>query len=175
MAKSKAVVKIGKIQQRILLIRGEKVIIDSDLAEAYGVTTKALNQAIRRNSDRFPADFMFRLTKKEKQEVVTNCDHLQNLKYSPVNPCVFTEHGAIMAASVLNSSKAIEVSVFVVRAFVRLREMIAGHKELARRIAKLEKKFGDHDEQIMILVEAIKQLMDPKLPPKARRIGFNTD
>jgi len=175
MARSKALVKVGKIQQRILLIRGEKVIIDADLAEAYGVTTKALNQAIRRNVDRFPADFMFRLTKEEKQEVVTNCDHLENLKFSPVNPRAFTEHGAIMAASVLNSPKAIEVSVFVVRAFVQLREVIAGHKELARKIAQLEKKLGDHDEQIMVLVEAIKQLMDPKPPPKTRRIGFNAD
>ena len=175
MAKSKALVKIGKIQQRILLIRGEKVIIDADLAEAYGVTTKALNQAIRRNANRFPADFIFRLTKEEKQEVVTNCDHLDNLKFSPVNPRAFTEHGAIMAASVLNSPKAVEVSVFVVRAFVQLRVAIAGHKELARKIAQLERKLGDHDEQIMVLVEAIKQLMDPKPPPKARRIGFNTD
>jgi hypothetical protein len=175
MAKSQALVKIGKIQQRILLIRGEKVIIDSDLAEAYGVTTKALNQAIRRNVDRFPPDFMFRLNKKEKQEVVTNCDHLQNLKYSAVNPCAFTEHGAIMAASVLNSPKAIEVSVYVVRAFVRLREMITGHKELAGKIAELERKVGGHDEQIMVLIEAIKQLMDPRLPPKTRRIGFNSD
>ena len=175
MAKSKALVKVGKIKQSILLIRGEKVIIDADLAEAYGVTTKALNQAVRRNADRFPSDFMFRLTKKEKQEVVTNCDHLNNLKFSPVNPHAFTEHGAIMAASVLNSLKAIEVSVFVVRAFVQLREAIAGHKELARKISKLERKLGDHDEQIMVLIEAIKQLMDPKPPPKTRRIGFNTD
>lgn len=175
MAKSKALVKVGKIKQSILLIRGEKVIIDADLAEAYGVATKALNQAIRRNSDRFPPDFMSRLTKEEKQEVVTNCDHLNNLKFSPVTPNAFTEHGAIMVASVLNSPKAIEVSVFVVRAFVQLREAIAGHKALARKIGKLERKIGDHDEQIMALVEAIKQLMDPKLPPKNRRIGFNTD
>ena len=118
---------------------------------------------------------MFRLTKEEKQEVVTNCDHLENLKFSPVNPRAFTEHGAIMAASVLNSPKAVEVSVFVVRAFVQLREVLAGHKELARKIAQLERKLGDHDEQIMVLVEAIKQLMDPKPPPKTRRIGFNTD
>ena len=109
MTKPKALVKVGQIQQRILLIRGEKVIIDADLAEAYGVTTKALNQAIRRNAARFPPDFMFRLTKEEKQEVVTNCDHLQKLKFSPVNPHAFTEHGAIMAASVLNSQKAVEV------------------------------------------------------------------
>ena len=175
MAKPRALVKVGKIQQRILLIRGEKVIIDADLAEAYGVPTKALNQAIRRNADRFPPDFMFRLTKEEKQEVVTNCDHLENLKFSPVNPRAFTEHGAIMAASVLNSPKAIEVSVFVVRAFVQLREVLAGHKELARKISQLERKLGDHDDQILVLVEAIKQLMDPKLPPKTRRIGFNPE
>ena len=170
--KSRALVKVGIIQQRILMIRGEKVILDADLAEAYGVTTKALNQAVRRNAGRFPPDFMFRLTVEEKLEVVTNCDHLQKLKYSPVNPCAFTEHGAIMAASVLNSSKAIEVSVFVVRAFVQLREIIAGHKELAHKIAQLERKLGDHDEQIMVLFEAIKQLMDPNPPPKKRRIGF---
>lgn len=174
MTESRALIKVGKIQQRILLIRGEKVIIDADLAEAYGVTTKALNQAIRRNADRFPPDFMFRLTEEEKQEVVTNCDHLKNLKYSHVTPLVFTEHGTIMAASVLNSSKAIEVSVFVVRAFVQLREMIVGHKELAHKIAHLERKLGDHDEQILALVEAIKQLMDPKPPPRKRRIGFHT-
>jgi hypothetical protein len=174
-AKTQALVKVGKIQQRILLIRGEKVIVDADLAEAYGVTTKALNQAIRRNADRFPSDFMFRLTKQEKLEVVTNCDYLRNLKFSPVNPRAFTEHGAIMAASVLNSPKAIQISVFVVRAFIQLREAIAGHKELARKIGELERKLGAHDEQIMILVKAIKQLMDPKLPPKARRIGFHTD
>ena len=172
MGKSRAVVKVGQIQRRILLIRGEKVIIDADLAEAYGVTTKALNQAIRRNADRFPPDFMFRLTKEEKQEVVTNCDHLEKLKFSPVTPRAFTEHGAIMVASVLNSPKAVEVSVFVVRAFVKLREVIAGHKALAHKIAQLERKLGDHDEQIMVLVAAIKHLMDPKLPPKKRRIGF---
>lgn len=164
--------KVGQIQRLILLIRGEKVIIDADLAEAYGVTTKALNQAIRRNADRFPPDFMFRLTKEEKQEVVTNCDHLEKLKFSPVTPRAFTEHGAIMVASVLNSPKAVEVSVFVVRAFVKLREVIAGHKALAHKIAQLERKLGDHDEQIMVLVAAIRHLMDPKLPPKKRRIGF---
>jgi hypothetical protein len=175
MAKSKTIVKVGRIQQRILLIRGEKVIVDADLAEAYGVTTKALNQAVRRNAERFPPDFMFRLTKEEKREVVTNCDHLANLKFSPVSPNVFTEHGAIMAASVLNSPKAVDVSVFVVRAFVQLREVLVGHKELALKIAQLERTLGDHDDQILVLVEAIKQLMDPKLPPKARRIGFQAE
>ena len=175
MAKSKSVVKVGKIQERILLIRGEKVIIDADLAEAYGVSTKALNQAVSRNKDRFPSDFMFQLTKEEKHEVVTNCDHLQNRKFSPVNPRAFTEHGVIMAASVLNSPRAIEVSVFVVRAFVQLRKTIAQNKELTHKITQLERKIGDHDEQIVALVEAIKQLMNPKPPPKTKRIGFNTE
>ena len=175
MADSRALVKAGRIQRRILLVRGEKVIIDSDLAEVYGVTTKVLNQAVRRNAGRFPPDFMFRLTTEEKQEVVTNCDHLQNLKYSPVNPRVFTEHGAIMAASVLNSQQAIEASVFVVRAFVKLREVIAGYRELARKMAKLEARLADHDDQIMSLVQAIRHLMAPEPPPEKRRIGFNAD
>ena len=149
--------------------------VDADLAEAYSVPTRRLNEQVRRNLDRFPEDFMFQLTAEEKAEVIANCDHLEKLKFSKSLPLVFTEHGAIMAASVLNSPKAVEVSVFVVRALVQLRETIAGHKELARKIAKLERKLGDHDEQIMVLVEAIKQLMDPKPPPKTRRIGFQTD
>ena len=173
MAKTKSIIRVGTIQQRILLIRGEKVIVDADLAEAYGVTTKALNQAIRRNKGRFPEDFMFQLSKEEKSEWVTISDHPRKLKYSPVNPHVFTEHGAIMAASVLNPTKAVEVSVFVVRAFVQLREVIAGHKELARKIGQLERKLSDHDDQILVMVEAIKQLMDPELPPERRRIGFH--
>ena len=108
-------------------------------------------------------------------KVIAICDHLEKLEFSKAMPVVFTEHGVIMAAGVLNSPKAVEVSVFVVRAFVLLRETIAGHKELARKISRLEKKLGDHDEQIMVLVEAIKQLMDPKPPPKTTRIGFHTD
>ena len=149
--------------------------VDADLVEAYSVPTRRLNEQIRRNLDRFPEHFMFQLTAEKKAEVIANCDHLEKLKFFKVLPLVFTEHGAIMAASVLNSPKAVEVSVFVVRAFVQLRETIAGHKELARKIAKLERKPGDHDEQIIVLVEAIKQLMDPRPPPKTRRIGFQTD
>ena len=175
MGKSTALVKVGKIQQRILLIRGVKVMVDADLAEAYGVTTRRLNEQVRRNRNRFPDDFMFPLTPEEKTEVVANCDHLEKLKFSKAMPLVFTEHGAIMAASVLNSPKAVEVSVFVVRAFVQLRETIAEHKELARKIAELERRLGDHDEQIVVLVEAIKQLMNAEPPPKIRRIGFHTD
>ena len=125
MAKSKALVKVGTIQQRILLIRGEKVIIDADLADAYGVPTRRLNEQVKRNRERFPEDFMFQLSADEKAEVIANCDHLDKLKFSKALPHAFTEHGAIMVASILNSPKAIEVSVFVVRAFVQLREVIA--------------------------------------------------
>ncbi len=134
-----------------------------------------VHEEVKRNKERFPEDFMFQLSAEEKAEVIENCDHLDKLKFSKALPHAFTEHCAIMAASVLNSPKAVEVSVFVVRAFVQLREVLAGHKELARKISQLERKLGDHDEQIMVLVEAIKQLMDPKPPPKTRRIGFNAE
>jgi len=175
MAKSRVIVKVGRIQQRILLIRGVKVIIDADFAEVYGVLTRRLNEQVKRNRKRFPEDFMFRLTADEKAEVIANCDHLEKLKFSKALPFAFTEHGAIMAASVLNSPNAIKVSVFVVRAFVQLREIISGHRELARKITQLERKLSNHDEQIMVLIEAIKQLMDPKPPPKSRRIGYRSD
>jgi hypothetical protein len=131
MAKGKVIIAAGKIEQRILLIRGEKVIVDADLAEFYGVPTKRLNEQVKRNKDRFPADFMFQLSSEGKSEVVAKCDHLSKLKYAKALPYAFTEHGAIMAASVLSSPHAIEVSVFIVRAFVKLRRTIAEHKELA--------------------------------------------
>jgi hypothetical protein len=169
---SKSVVPVGKIENRILLIRDEKVIIDADLAEFYGVPTKRLNEQVKRNKDRFPDDFMFQLYSDEKAEVVANCDHLENLKYSRVLPYAFTEHGATMAAGVLNTSRAIEVSVFIVRAFVNLRQMVAGHKDLQRKIAQIERRLTDHDEKIIELVNLIKQLLDPEPPPKKRRIGY---
>jgi hypothetical protein len=175
MSSPKAVVKVGSIQQRILLVRGVKVIIDADLAEFYGVPTRRLNEQVKRNRERFPEDFMFQLTTDEKVEVIANCDHLEKLKFSKALPFAFTEHGAIMAAAVLNSPRAVDVSVFVVRAFVQLREVISGHRELARRIAELEGRLSDHDEQILALVEAIKQLMDPGPLPKTRSIGFRTE
>ena len=172
MAEDNAIVPVGKIENRILLIRGEKVIIDADIAEFYGVQTKRLNEQVKRNAGRFPKDFMFQLTKAEKSEVVANCDHLANLKYSSSLPYAFTEHGAIMAASVLNTPRAIEVSVFIVRAFVKLREIIAGHKELQRKINRIEKRLAEHDEQIVDLVDLIKRLLSPDPLPKKRRIGF---
>ena len=163
--KQDELVTFVQIESRILEVRGQKVMIDADLAEIYGVQTKALNQAVRRNLERFPRDFMFQLTKSEKEEVVTNCDHLGKLKYSSVLPFVFTEHGAIMAASVLNSPRAVEVSVQVVRAFVRLREMITSNAELSRKLGEMEKKY---DQQFKVVFDAIRQLM---APPEVRGGG----
>jgi hypothetical protein len=166
-----SVVPLESIQRKILLIRGKKVMIDADLAEIYGVTTKVLNQAVKRNKDRFPLDFMFKLTKTEKKEVVTKCDHLEKLKYSPSLPNAFTEHGAIMLATVLNSPVAVSASIQVVRAFVRLREIIATHHHLVQKLNELERKLGKHDDEIRVLFEAIKQLMRDEKKPK-REIGF---
>jgi hypothetical protein len=129
---------LERIQQKVLFIRGQRVMIDADLGALYGVATRALNQAVRRNARRFPVDFVFQLTHTEKAEVITLCDHLQNLKYSPSRPLVFTEHGAIMAASMLNTPRAIEVSVHVVRAFVKLREILASNRELSHRLSARE-------------------------------------
>jgi hypothetical protein len=131
------VLPLERVDRTIVFLRGQRVILDADLARLYGVTTKRLNQQVNRNRSRFPEDFMFQLTSEEKTEVVANCDHLSKLKFSPVFPYAFTEHGAIMAASVLNTPRAIETSVLVVRAFVRLREMVATHRELARKLAEL--------------------------------------
>jgi hypothetical protein len=131
------------------------VILDTDLALLYGVATKRLNEQVKRNRARFPEDFMFQLTQAEKDEVVANCDHLQNLKYSRTRPYAFTEHGAIMAANILNSDEAIQVSVQVVRAFVRLRELVSTHKELAAELAKLEGHINRHDKEIQLIIEAI--------------------
>ncbi|MBU1320054.1 MAG: ORF6N domain-containing protein [candidate division Zixibacteria bacterium] len=171
MTPEKALVRSQSIESLILSIRDQRVMLDRDLAKLYGVSTKALNQAVKRNSDRFPPDFMFRLAKDEKDYVVTNCDHLHNLKYSKVLPHAFTEHGAIMLASVLNSQQAIETSVFVVRAFVRMREILGRQKELVGKIEQIERKVGQHDEDIKALVAAIKQLIIPP-EPKKKQIGF---
>jgi ORF6N domain len=172
MPKTIAIVPAERIDSRILLIRGHRVMLDADLAEVYGTTTKALNQAVKRNRKRFPSEFMFQLIRREKDEVVTNCDHLHKLKYSPNLPFAFTEYGAVMLASVLNSPIAVEASIAVVRAFIRLRQILATHKELARKLAELEKRIEGHDEQITAIFEAIRQLMEP--PEKStKRIGFH--
>lgn len=164
-----ALVPVERVERRILFIRGEKVILDSDLAELYGVTTKRLNEQVRRNRDRFPPDFMFQLTAEEKAEVVANCDHLARLKFSPALPLAFTEHGAIMAANVLSSSKAVAASVMVVRAFVRLRQMLASHADLARKLEALEKRY---DSQFKQVFTAIRALMEPPEGSPGKRIGY---
>jgi hypothetical protein len=160
-----------QVERTILLIRGHKVMLDKDLAHLYGVTTKRLNEQVKRNRNRFPVDFMFQLTSKEKAEVVANCDHLVKLKFSPAKPFAFTEHGAVMVASVLNSKRAVEVSVYVVRAFVKVREVLGAHSELAQKLIELERRVESHDTHIRSLFDAIRQLMEPPTT-KSRRIGF---
>ena len=156
---------------KILLLRNKKVIVDKDIAELYGVITKRLNEQVRRNKKRFPEDFMFQLTQEEKEEVVANCDHLKNLKYSPNLPFVFTEHGAVMLASVLNNDRAIEVNIQIVRIFTQIREMLLTNKDILLKLEQLEKKSASHDEAIQLIFEALKKLITP--PQESRqRIGF---
>lgn len=163
---------VEQVDRRILLLRGQKVILDSDLASLYGVTTKRLNEQVKRNADRFPPDFMFRLTRAERAEVVANCDHLAQLKFSTTLPNAFTEHGALMAASVLNSPRAIEVSIFIVRAFVRLRQLLASNDALRRKLEEMESKY---DQQFSIVFDAIRGLMEDTNDPPKPRIGFETE
>ncbi|HMK23860.1 MAG TPA: ORF6N domain-containing protein [Terriglobales bacterium] len=160
------------VESRILVLRQQKVILDSELAELYEVSVKRLNEQVKRNSDRFPADFMFRLTREEMDSLRS-----QNATSNPGRggrrypPYAFTEHGAIMAATVLNSERAVEMSVFVVRAFVRLREMLASNQQLAQKIDELERRLETHDASIQEILEAIRELMAPP-PASGRRIGF---
>lgn len=167
----KELIPVEMIERKILLIRGEKVMLDADLAALYGVTTKRLNEQVKRNRERFPNDLMIQLTEEEKAEVVANCDHLKRLKFSPALPYAFTEHGAIMLASVLNSPIAVQTSVLVVRAFAKLREMLATHKDLAKKLDGMEKKY---DMQFKVVFDAIRELMRPP-EPKRRKIEFRRE
>lgn len=145
--------------------------IDRHLAELYGVTTMALNQAVKRNRERFPEDFMFRLTRAERDEVITSCDNLLPLKFSPALPSAFTENGVAMLSSVLRSKRAILVNVQIMRTFTRLRQLISTHKELAKKIEDLEHKIKSHDHKIEAIFAAIRELMNP--PESGRKIvGF---
>ncbi len=157
----------------ILLIRGKKVMLDADLAQLYGVSTKRLNEQVKRNRDRFPEDFMFQLNPTEvnnlRSHFATSKKERGGRRYAPY---AFTEHGAIMLAAVLNTPQAVEVSVFVVRAFVRLREILTTHKALAHKLVELESKIETHDEAIRSLVSAIRQLMAAPERP-AKKIGFH--
>ena len=165
-------VESGEIASRILILRGHKALVDADLAALYGVTTKRLNEQVKRNRARFPADFVFQLTAAERDKVVANCDHLSKLKFAPTLPYAFTEHGALMAASVLNTPRAVEVSIYVVRAFVRVREALGLQRSVVRRLNALEAKY---DGQFKLVFDAIRELMRPPEPGKRRRIGFVQD
>ena len=176
---NKPLVPIERIERSILLIRGQKVMIARDLAYLYGVTTKVLNQAVKRHKDRFPEDFMFQLTMEEakiwwtevrgsglRSQIVT-LKRGQHIKYRPY---AFTEHGILMLSSVLNSERAVQVNIEIMRTFVRLRRMLASHAELARKLEALEKRY---DAQFKIVFDAIRQLMAPPEPePPKKRIGF---
>jgi hypothetical protein len=161
------------IEQKIYLIRGHKVMLDSDLAKLYGVETRILIQAVKRNIDRFPSDFMFQLTNQEVASLRSQfvISKRGGRRYPPY---VFTEQGVAMLSSVLKSESAVHVNIAIMRAFVKLRVMVSTHKELARKLGQLERKIKDHDEEIKLIFEAIKQLM---IPPKKkkRKIGFKRD
>lgn len=164
------------IMKRILLIRGVKVMVDSDLAKLYGTTTKRLNEQVKRNIKRFPEDFMFQLTGKEKQEVVANCDHLRRLKFSSTRPYVFTEHGVVMLASILNSDSAIAVNLHIVRVFIRMRQLLETPTEILLKLDQLQRKEMEQDQQILLIFEYLKQLEQSKQDEadfrERNRIGF---
>lgn len=175
-AQSTALAPPPDITRTILVLRRQRVILDAELASLYGVPTKALNQAIKRNAERFPEDFMFRLTRAEtealnRSQFVTGSQKHRDPRFAPF---AFTEHGAIMAASVLNSDRAVEMSVYVVRAFVQLRAVLLDHKALADKLAALERRVSHHDNSLAEVIEAIRALMaQPK--PAHRPIGFTAD
>jgi hypothetical protein len=161
-----------RIEKSILLIRGHKVMIDSDLAELYGVETRVLTQAVKRNLSRFPSDFMFQLSEQEAKDLRSQTVISKRLRGGRrYLPYVFTEQGVAMLSSVLNSNRAVEINIEIMRAFVRLRQFVLSHKDLARKLDALERKFESHDMHIRSLFEAIRQLMSPA-PPKKRKIGF---
>jgi phage regulator Rha-like protein len=168
----KEIMPVERIEQRIFLIRGQKVMLDRDLAELYGVKTKVLNQAIKRNMRRFPSDFLFQLTEQEKHELVTNCDHLKELKHSYQLPYAFTEQGVAMLSSVLKSERAIEVNILIIRAFVRLRELLSTHKELISKFKELEQRVDKHDSRIIDIFDAIRKMVEPDVKP-TKKIGFD--
>lgn len=161
------------VESRIFIIRGQKVMIDRDLAFLYGVATKALNQAVKRNIKRFPDDFMFLLSDKEKEELVTICDHLKDLKFSYNNPLAFTEQGVAMLSSVLNSERAILVNIQIMRTFTKLRRMFAGYKELKEKIDAMEMKYDGAFREVF---DAIKKLMEPPTAEERKlEIGFRSE
>jgi phage regulator Rha-like protein len=171
MASKASLIPAERIEKAILLIRGQKVMLDSDLAELYGVATKVLNQAVKRNVSRFPEDFMFQLTWKEAEELLrSQFVTLKRGQHRKYRPFVFTEQGVAMLSSVLNSERAVQVNIAIMRAFVKLREILGTHKELARKLNELERKY---DDQFRVVFDAIRRLMEPEPEPKRGRFGFH--
>jgi ORF6N domain len=169
---SKAVIPIGRIANAILMLRDQRVMLDYDLAVLYGVETRALKQAVRRNPDRFPNDFMFELSEQEIDTVVSQFVIPDRRRFGGAKPMAFTEQGIAMLSSVLNNERAIKVNIAIMRAFVKLRQVLDTNRELAQKFSELEQRVGKHDEEIAAILEAIRQLMAP--PEKARReIGFH--
>jgi len=173
------------IERRIYLIRGHKVMLDSDLAELYGVETFNLNKAMKRNIRRFPDDFMFQLTKEEAESLTFQFGMSDLRSQSGISkpgrggrrylPYAFTEQGVAMLSTVLRSNRAVQVNIAIMRAFVKLREMLETHKDLAAKFDALEKKYEQHDKNFKIVFEAIRQLMEPEEPPQERHIGFQPE
>ena len=163
------IIPVEIIATKIFVIRGKTVMLERDLAELYGVKTKRLNEQVRRNAKRFPDDFMFQLTASEKEELVAICDRFASLKHSTVLPHAFTQEGVAMLSSVLNSERAIQVNIQIMRTFVQLRRMVLTNRDLKRKIEAMERKY---DKQFSIVFEAIKRLIEP--PNQIRAIGFRT-
>jgi phage regulator Rha-like protein len=169
------VVPIEVVERRIYIIRGQKVMLSMHLAELYGVETRALNQAVKRNIHRFPEDFMFQINESEAEQLVSQ-NVIPHKKYLGGSlPYAFTEQGVAMLSSVLNSEQAIKINIAIMRAFVKLREMISTNKELAHKLAQLERKIEKHDDEIKAIFNAIRQLMSPSPEPKKRKIGFERE
>lgn len=172
--KTKSLIPAESLMNKILVLRNQKIILDRDLANLYNVETRALKQAVKRNIKRFPSDFMFILSKKEIEKMVSQNVIPSKSFFGGANPLAFTEQGVAMLSSVLKSERAIEVNILIMRAFVKLREIILTHKKVANKLKELENKFKDHDDQITQIIQVINQLMTPPDPPK-KKIGFTLD
>lgn len=170
----KTLVPIEAIENKIFIIRGQKVMLDRDLAQLYQVETKVLNQAVKRNIERFPNEFMFKLNDNELKELVTNCDRFKTLKHSTSSPYAFTEHGVAMLSSILNSKRAIAINIQIIQTFIKMKEFALSHNDLSQRISELERYFinyaQDNDEQIQKINETLNYLIDITKP---NQIGFN--
>jgi hypothetical protein len=169
---TKEILPVKRIAQSIRHLRGEKVMLDSDLAQLYGVTTGNLNKAVHRNQDRFPSDFMFQLTAEEVEDLIFQIGRSKGRGGRRHRPNAFTEQGVAMLSSVLNSERAAKVNIAIMRAFVKLRQTLETNRELAQKFADLERRVGKHDEEISAIIEAIRQLMAPPEKPR-REIGFH--